>query len=135
MRGMRPTGTMLYDADCAFCTRTASWAPQLGLGARVASIQGTDLAAAGVDADRATRELPFVHPDGRVDYGHRAVAAALGTGPLPCRLLGRLLVLPGLSPVAGLVYRWVSANRGRLPGGAATCSPADREGLSPRPEA
>ena len=32
-----------------------------------------------------------VHPDGRVDYGHRAFAAILRTGPLPWRLVGRLI--------------------------------------------
>ena len=61
----------------------AAWAPRLRLRARVDSIQ--DSALAGVDADRALRELPFVHDDGRVVYGHRAIAAALATGPLPLR--------------------------------------------------
>ena len=119
MGTMRTTGTMLYDADCAFCTRVAAWAPRLRLRARVDSIQ--DSALAGVDADRALRELPFVHDDGRVVYGHRAIAAALATGPLPLRLLGTLLVLPGLERVAAAGYRWVSAHRHRLPGGAASC--------------
>ena len=45
------------------------------------TVQAADLAALGVDPVRATVEMPYVHPDGRVDYGHRAFAAILRTGP------------------------------------------------------
>lgn len=135
MSGVLTAGTLLYDADCGLCTVSVSWAPRLRLAAQVVSIQDTDLAAIGVDPDRAVHELPFIHPDGRAVYGHRAIAAALGTGPFPCRLLGRLLVLPGLSGLAKLVYRWVSTNRSRLPGGTPTCSVTDAGGVSQSREA
>ena len=84
-----------------------------------ATIQTVDLDALGVDQDRAVVEMPYVHPDGHVDYGHRAFAAILGTGPLPWRVVGRLMTTRPVDPVARRVYHWVAANRSRLPGGTA----------------
>jgi predicted DCC family thiol-disulfide oxidoreductase YuxK len=37
------------------------------------------------------------------------------------RPLGRLILLPGIRAVAGVVYRLVAANRHRLPGGTPAC--------------
>lgn len=113
---------MLHDADCGFCTRTAALVPRLGVDVDDASIQETDLAAYGIDAERALREMPFIAADGTVAYGHRAWAGILATGPLPCRIIGRLLVAPGLDRLAARVYRWVSTNRDRMPGGTPACS-------------
>lgn len=121
-------GLLLYDADCGFCTRTASYLPRLRLTAERAALQEVGLGALGVDAERAVREMPYVCPDGRVLYGHEAWAAALGTGPLPMRLLGRLLGSRLLRPVAARSYRWVSENRYRLPGGTAACALPDQAG-------
>ena len=70
--------------------------------------------------------MPYVHPDGRVDYGHRAFAAILGTGPLPWRVVGRLMPTWPVDPVARRAYHWVAANRSRLPGGTPACSLEDR---------
>ena len=65
-------GLLLHDADCGFCMRTARQVPRLGLHIDQAAISDVDLAALGVDPARALREMPYVHPDGRVDYGHAA---------------------------------------------------------------
>lgn len=115
----RTTGTMLYDADCGFCTRTAALVPRLRMRANVDAIQASELI---FDRERAARELPFVHDDGHVDYGHHAIAATLRTGSVPLRLLAVLIVWPGLERLAAAVYHWVSAHRHQLPGGTAACS-------------
>ena len=119
-------GLMLHDADCGFCTRTAGQVHRLGVRVESAAIQDVDLLALGVDPVRAVAEMPFVHPDGRVDYGHLAWASVLRTGPVPCRLLGRAMAHRPLEPVARGVYRWVSRHRHRLPGGTAACALDDR---------
>lgn len=119
--------TMLYDADCGFCTRTAARVHWLGVKVDRASIQGSDLAALGVDADRAVREMPFVDDHGQVSYGHLAWAGILRTGPSPVRLLGLLLASRPLAPVAARVYRWVSEHRSRLPGGTPRCALPPRQ--------
>lgn len=113
---------MLNDGDCGFCMRTAALVPRLGVDIDSATLQSVDLAALGVDEERALVEMPYVHPDGRVDYGHRAFAAILATGPAPWRLVGRLMTTRPVDPVAGRVYHWVAANRSRLPGGTPACS-------------
>ena len=113
---------MLNDGDCGFCMRTAELVLRLGVDIDSSTVQAVDLTALGVDEERALMEMPYVHPDGRVDYGHRAVASILGTGPLPWRLVGRLMTTRPVDPVARRAYHWVAANRSRLPGGTPACS-------------
>lgn len=115
-------GLMLNDADCGFCMRSAALVPRLGVDVDAATIQSVDLEELGVDEERALVEMPYVHPDGRVDYGHRAWAAILATGPLPWRVVSRLMTSRPLEPLARRTYHWVAANRSRLPGGTPTCS-------------
>lgn len=117
-----PRPLMLHDADCGFCTRLAARVPLLGVDVDDVALADADLAALGIDAERAQLEMPFVAADGTVAYGHRAWAGILATGPLPARALGRLLVAPGLEWCAARGYRWVSENRHRLPGGTASCA-------------
>lgn len=119
-------GLMLNDGDCGFCMRTAAQVPRLGVDVDAATIQSVDLAQWGIDEERAYVEMPYVHPDGRVDYGHRAFAAILATGPLPWRLVSRFMTSRVGDPVARRAYRWVADNRSRLPGGTPACSIDDR---------
>lgn len=114
---------LLYDADCGFCTRSASWLMAWGVPG-VRSLQSVDLTSLGVDAARAAREIPAVLGDGRVVYGASAIAHALGTGPWWCRVLGWLLRWPLAWPAA-LVYRLVARYRYQLPGGTAACRLGD----------
>lgn len=120
MLGVRPT--LLYDADCGFCTKAAALAPRLHLHMDAQALQSVDLASLGVSAARAVEEMPLVRADGSVVYGHEAIAGALGTGPAPLRILGRLLGLPALAPAARRVYRWVARHRHQLPGGTPACA-------------
>ncbi len=121
-----PRPLMLYDADCGFCTRAARLVPRLRVDVDIASIQETDLAAKGVDAERAVREMPFVDADGAVRYGHRAWAGVLLSGAAPWRWLGGLLDSRALSPVAERCYAWVAEHRSSLPGGTPACSLDER---------
>lgn len=123
---------MLYDADCGFCTRTAAQVHRLGVRVSRASIQETDLAEMGVDGERAMAEMPFVHPDGRVEYAHRAWAAVLETGRWPTRVLARAMRSRALDPAGARAYRWISEHRHRLPGGTAQCLPENRPDEGPQ---
>jgi len=119
--------TLLYDADCGFCTQSAHWLRRRRLGAAIEPLQRADLAALGVDPVRARREIPFVSDDSgtprhtTVSYGAEAVAWALLTGGPGWRLVGRLLLHPPLSWPARAVYVLVAANRHRLPGASESC--------------
>ena len=121
-----PGPLLLYDADCAFCQRVVALAPQMHLSTGVRAMQDVDLASLGVDAQRASRELPFVGADGEVVYGHRAVAAALGTGNVMLRIVGRTIDSSLLARPMAAAYGWTARNRGSLPGGTPTCAIATR---------
>lgn len=117
----RSSGAIYTDADCGFCQRSALWVPRIGVRARVLRLQDEDLVGAGIDPDRALLEMAWRGDDGEVLYGHRAWAAALGTGPAPWRLVGRVLGSHPVAPLASRFYRWVADNRYRLPGGSPAC--------------
>lgn len=118
---------MLHDADCGFCAQCARLVPRLGCRIRVASLQSEDLLALGVDPERAIVEMPVVLSTGRVAWGHQAWAEILLTGPLPLRVIGRVLGARVMRRPAAAVYRWVAGNRHRMPGGSAACAlPVER---------
>ena len=114
--------TLLYDADCGFCTRSARLAARLPWHTSVQPLQSVDLEALGVSAEHAALEIPFVADDLSVHYGHASGGRCVGTGPLPLRLLGRALVSRPVDPVARTAYRWIAAHRSQLPGGTAACA-------------
>jgi len=121
-----PGPLLLYDADCGFCQRAAGLAPRMRLGTGVRAMQDVDLARLGVDKQRAARELPFVGTDGEVLYGHRAVAAALLTGNLALKLVGRVLGSSLLERPMAAAYGWTARNRASLPGATRACAIATR---------
>jgi predicted DCC family thiol-disulfide oxidoreductase YuxK len=114
---------LLYDADCAFCTRAARVGARVLRGVAVQPLQDADLAALGVDPARAQAQLPYVAPDGSVSYGSDAIAHALVDAGLPAALAGRVLLVPGIRQLAHGVYHLVSRYRHRLPGGSGSCQP------------
>ena len=112
---------VFYDADCGFCTRSADF-----LGRRsdcaVRPWQSLDLAAAGL-TEQDVSSAAYWLEDGRTPRrGARAIAAALrscrGVG---YRVLGRLIDLPPVRPVAAWVYGLVARYRYHLPGGTNAC--------------
>ncbi len=115
-------GLMFNDGDCGLYMRAAALVPRLGVDVDAVTLQSVDLSQWGVDEQRALLEMAYVHPDGRVVYGHRAWAAILDTGPMPWRAVARFMTSRGGEPVARRVYRWVADNRSRMPGGTAACS-------------
>jgi predicted DCC family thiol-disulfide oxidoreductase YuxK len=113
---------LLYDGDCAFCTTCARLAERrLKPDAEIVPWQFADLAELGVTPQQASDAVQWVEADGTIRSGHEAVAAMLNSSGPICRLGGRLLLLPGISPIAARAYRLVAANRHRLPGSTPAC--------------
>lgn len=113
---------VLHDADCGFCARCARLITRLGARVTVGALQIEDLVALGVDPERAIREMPVVHPDGRISWGHEAWADILRAGPLPLRLAGRLLGSRVMRRPGARVYRWIAEHRHAMPGGSGACA-------------
>lgn len=124
----RERPVLLYDGDCAFCTRCADLLERIGPEAEIVPWQFADLTELGVTEQQGSEAVQWVAPDGAVRSGHEAIAAVLGSAGRFWRVPGRALVLPGASRVAARVYRLVAANRYRLPGGTPACAvdPAQR---------
>jgi predicted DCC family thiol-disulfide oxidoreductase YuxK len=118
---------LIFDGDCGFCTTSATWIarrlhrPQ-GLDAELAPSQFTDLGALGTTQERAEREVLWVATDKTLYGGADAVAQWLRFRGGPYGVAGRVMGLPAVKQLAGLVYRLVAANRQRLPGGTPACA-------------
>ncbi|WP_232832349.1 thiol-disulfide oxidoreductase DCC family protein [Nocardiopsis sp. FIRDI 009] len=125
--GVPGAGTFLYDRDCGFCQRAVAFGrDRLRTRTRFVAWQNFDLESVGLTPEQADREAWLVYPDGRRFAGGDAIAEALIHSRFLVRPLGRLMRLPLLRAVNRAAYRWVAANRHRLPGGTTACALDDR---------
>lgn len=114
---------VLFDSDCGFCSRSV----QVALGSWFRAdccarpFQAMDLSFHNLTVDKCAEALHCVAPDGTVTVGHEAVAAILRRSRRPWPLVGRAMLLPGVSRLAAWVYAAVAKNRHRLPGGTGEC--------------
>src|SRR5436190_21440444 len=88
------TGTVLYDADCGFCTSCAHWLERHG-SCQVKPWQSVDLDALHLTIEDVTTAAWWLDSSGRATAsGAQAIAAALCTCGPAYRLLGFLMTLP-----------------------------------------
>jgi predicted DCC family thiol-disulfide oxidoreductase YuxK len=114
---------LIFDGDCAFCTRSVQWARRwIGRLPAIAPWQQADLPALGLTPEQCEIAVQFVDRRGRINSGEIAVARLLIFAGKGWQILGRLMLLPGIKQICGLLYRWVARNRHRLPGGTAACA-------------
>ncbi len=126
----RTRPVLLYDGDCAFCTSCARLLKRIGPETEIVAWQLTDLAELGVTEEQAAAAVQWVAIGGAVRSGHEAIAAMLSTAGRTGKIIGRTILLPGISSLAARVYRLVADNRQRLPGGTPACKTPSR---APRP--
>lgn len=120
---------LVYDGDCGFCTTCVHLLERIGPDAEIVAWQLTDLAELGMTEEQAADAVQLVRFDGTVRSGHEAVAAVLGTAGRIWRIVGRALLLPGISWIAARAYRLIADNRYRLPGGTPACAVAVKDPL------
>lgn len=113
----------LYDGDCSFCTSCARFIERrMRTRAVVVPWQFAELDALGVTRQQAEEAVQWIGSDGAVASGPEGIAVLLKDAGSYWRPLGFLL---GLRPVLWLarpVYRLISRNRDKLPGGTAACA-------------
>lgn len=124
----RSRGLLIYDGDCAFCTRSVktlrAWcAPDID----TEPWQLVDLTSYHISEEQANAAVQWVGTDGGRAAGARAFTQVLRRSRRPWPLVGRLLDLPPFTVVAAACYRLIADNRGRLPGGTPACSLPRRE--------
>ncbi|NMI01280.1 DCC1-like thiol-disulfide oxidoreductase family protein [Pseudonocardia acidicola] len=120
-------GTLVFDGDCGFCTRSLGWLRLLDTRRRIATVpyQRPDApAAVGASPEDCAAAVRWKGADGTAAAGAAAVNAALSAAldtDLPLRVYRRT------QAVQDRLYDWVARNRGRLPGITPWCAryPAD----------
>jgi predicted DCC family thiol-disulfide oxidoreductase YuxK len=117
--------TLLFDGDCGFCSSSARLAERLAPQVSVLAYQDSELSAFAVTAQECAAALRWVGTGGPA-AGAAAVGRLLLAAGGGWRLLGRLLLAPGVRRVADLAYGVVAANRYRLPGGTPACRVSSR---------
>ena len=116
------SAVLVFDGDCAFCTRSAQFAERrFAHGCEVKAWQRIDIEALGLTAQQCETAVQWVDSKGVISSGHVAIARLLIHSGRGWGILGRLLLVPGISHIAAVVYRWVARNRHRMPGGSAQC--------------
>lgn len=114
---------LLYDRDCGFCVRSAEFLRRID---RKDRVQITALQSPGgpehfgVSLDQALEQAWALDSRGELHGGAAAINAALG-GVVGVRLPLLIYRIPGIRHLQDRVYRWVAANRYRLPGHGGTC--------------
>ena len=138
--GVKTTSVFVFDGDCAFCSSCAAFIERrIPTPARVVAWQHIDLTPLGLTRADCEAAVQWVErgADGRIVVGPLAgpvgIAALLRSSTWAWRLAGSLLAVPPVTAVAWPLYRWISRNRHRLPGGTPVCSlPADRRRVTVR---
>jgi predicted DCC family thiol-disulfide oxidoreductase YuxK len=121
-----PRGSLLiYDGDCAFCTRAARWAAEPWTGSPRAvpwqQLGPIGLHDAGLTQADVERAAYWIDASGRPFRGHVAIAKALMAGGRRRQLLGRALLIPPVSWMARPAYWLVARYRHRMPGATDAC--------------
>lgn len=113
----------LFDGDCAFCSSSARWLIRhVPTEVPIMAWQLADLELLRVELHEVEVAVVLASPAGNTS-GAAAIAELLSASSSRVwRLAGRTLDLPLVRSVAAVVYRWVAANRHRLPGGTPECA-------------
>lgn len=114
---------LVFDGDCGFCTTSVDWLERtLSRFPRSTPWQWIDLDEHGLTPEDVA-EYAWVLTPSHHYAGHLALSALLRMQPqFALRFAGHLLATPPISWVAALGYRWIAANRHRLPGGTPACA-------------
>ena len=113
----------VFHGDCAFCTTwTNRLEKLLPYFPESTPWQWIDIDALGLTSDDVAKYAWLV--TSRHQFaGHLAFSALLRLQPSAgWRFLGHLIATPPFSWVAAIGYRFIAANRHRLPGGTPACA-------------
>ncbi len=112
-KGRHAKGWLFFDADCAFCTRIATWlAPILyRRDMAVAPLQDPRVGALlGLSRKELLYELRFLLSDG-TQYGGADAVLAVAREIWWARPLVWLSMIPGAAEILRASYRWIAGRR------------------------
>ncbi|MGW6375635.1 thiol-disulfide oxidoreductase DCC family protein [Rhodococcus sp. NPDC055112] len=118
------TVELLFDRDCGFCVRSANFLDRIDRRGRVSTVALQQRGAPerfGVDTEAALEQAWAVDSRGDRYAGAGAINAAL-SGVLGTRIPLFVYRIWGIRQLQDRLYRWVAANRHRLPGKGGSCA-------------
>jgi predicted DCC family thiol-disulfide oxidoreductase YuxK len=111
----------IFDGDCAFCSSAARVMRRLTKEATpIRPYQKLDLPALGLSSELTSKAVYYVR-DGKYLVAAQAIAQLFIDSKTAFSILGLILKLPLIKPLARNVYYWIAKNRHRLPGGKPEC--------------
>jgi predicted DCC family thiol-disulfide oxidoreductase YuxK len=117
-------GTLIFDGNCGFCTRSRNVLVRLDRRHRVSTVplQGRGVAeTSGVSRDELADSVHWLDDDGSLCSGAEAANAALSAA-LGSTVPLRVYRVPGVRQAQDALYRWVANNRHRFPGTTPWCT-------------
>lgn len=117
-------GTLIFDGECGFCTRSRDFLVRLDRRNRVHTepLQGDGVAErTGISREELEKSVTWLDEDGARYSGAHAVNAALAAA-LGTRIPLWIYRVPGVRQLQEALYRWVAANRHRFPGVTPWCT-------------
>ena len=119
-----PRPVLAYDGDCGFCRTSVDRVRALAApGIEAVPWQFLPAEVTAPHLERLDQEVLLLRGGTVLAGGADALARWTGTSPSGAyRVLAAVVRLPGIRTGARVVYRWVSRNRHRLPGGTPVCA-------------
>ncbi len=113
---------LIFDGDCGFCTSSARWIEaKVPDDVEVVPWQSVFLDEFGLTETQVTEAAWWVDDVGNLHRGHEAIGRALISAGGGWAVLGRTIIMPPWSWLAGPVYALVARFRHRLPGSTDAC--------------
>lgn len=113
--------TLIYDADCGFCTRSARWLAQ-SESVTIKPWQGIqDLAALGLTEEMVSEAAYWADGGEVIASAEAAIASALIARGGIWKAVGGFILLPGIRSIGSRVYKVIARNRHAMPGGTDAC--------------
>ncbi len=127
---MQESRVLIYDGDCQFCQLSLEFGiKNLRVFPQYVAFQKINPKEFGLNQEQVQAQIWLAPKSPAVGVslgGHLAAGAILGLQPsFWLRALGWLASTPPTSWVADLIYRFIAANRHRLPGGSRACKIED----------
>ena len=106
------SAVLVYDGECEFCKACVGFLARRTTRPLVSvAYQHANLETLGLTRAECEEAVQWVDVAGEAASAHVAVALALRNARKPWPLVGRLILLPGVRPIAAMVYRRVAARR------------------------
>lgn len=114
-------GTLIYDADCGFCTKSANWLQRDNTFELQAWQFIDDLDELGLTDQMVAEAAHWCEGGAVVASGSGAIAKALISRGGIWKAAGHITNARPIRPIANAVYGVIAKNRHQMPGGTSAC--------------